>query len=246
MSFITDDFILQNETAKKLYHTYAKQMPIVDYHCHLDPREIYEDVRFENITQVWLAGDHYKWRIMRSNGVAEEYITGSASDREKFQKFAEALPKAIGNPMYHWCHLELKNFFGYEGVLNGDTAQQVWDLAIEKLSDPAFSARGLIRQSNVAMIGTTDDPCSDLSWHQKIAADSTMQTKVCPSFRPDPALNCHKAGFFQPGNGIKVDLVYITSSDVGDGSFVNGLQSQFHGDGLSPVQLGKQRHHILR
>ena len=195
MGFITDDFILQNETAKKLYHTYAKNLPIVDYHCHLDPKEIYEDVRFENITQVWLAGDHYKWRIMRSNGVAEEYITGAASDREKFQKFAEALPKAIGNPMYHWCHLELKNYFGYEGVLNGETAEEVWNLAIEKLAGPAFSARGLIRQSNVAMIGTTDDPCSDLQWHQKLAEEGVMDTKVCPSFRPDPALNCHKAGF---------------------------------------------------
>ena len=211
MSFITDDFILHNETAKKLYHTYAKNLPIVDYHCHLDPKEIFEDVRFENITQVWLAGDHYKWRIMRSNGVAEEYITGSASDREKFQKFAEALPKAIGNPMYHWCHLELKNFFGYEGVLNGATAQQVWDLAIEKLADPAFSARGLIRQSNVAMIGTTDDPCSDLSWHQKLSAEGTMEAKVCPSFRPDPALNCHKAGFaayiqkLSDASGIKIE-----------------------------------------
>ena len=195
MSFITADFILQNETAKKLYHTYAKDMPIMDYHCHLDPKEIFEDVRFENITQVWLAGDHYKWRIMRSNGVAEEYITGNASDREKFQKFAEALPKAIGNPMYHWCHLELKNYFGYAGTLNGATAQEVWDLALEKLAEPDFSARGLIRRSNVAMIGTTDDPCSDLQWHKRIAEDKTFDVKVCPSFRPDPALNCHKAGF---------------------------------------------------
>ena len=195
VSFMNDNFLLSNPTAVELFHNHAAKMPIYDYHCHLDPQQIFEDVRFENITQVWLGGDHYKWRIMRSNGVDEAYITGNAPDREKFQKFAEALPRAIGNPMYHWCHLELKNFFGYEGTLNGKTAQEVWDLAIEKLAQPEFSARGLIKRSNVAMIGTTDDPCSDLKWHQLIAADESFETKVCPSFRPDPALNCHKAGF---------------------------------------------------
>ena len=195
VSFMNDNFLLSNPTAVELFHNHAAKMPIYDYHCHLDPQQIFEDVRFENITQVWLGGDHYKWRIMRSNGVDEAYITGNAPDREKFQKFAEALPHAIGNPMYHWCHLELKNFFGYEGTLNGKTAQEVWDLAIEKLAQPEFSARGLIKRSNVAMIGTTDDPCSDLKWHQLIAADESFETKVCPSFRPDPALNCHKAGF---------------------------------------------------
>ncbi len=169
-------------------------MPIYDYHCHIDPMDIYEDRRFENITQLWLGGDHYKWRIMRSNGVAEEFITGSAPDREKFQKFAEALPRAIGNPMYHWCHLELKNYFGYQGTLNGATAQEVWELTEQKLASPEFSARNLIRNSNVAMIGTTDDPCSDLTYHRLIA-ESGFGTKVCPSFRPDPVLNIHKPGF---------------------------------------------------
>ncbi|MBR4953533.1 MAG: glucuronate isomerase, partial [Oscillospiraceae bacterium] len=193
--FLSADFLLQSDTAKTLYHEFASKMPIFDYHCHIDPKEIFEDRRFENITQVWLGGDHYKWRVMRSNGVSEEFITGSASDREKFQKFAEALPRCIGNPMYHWCHLELKNYFGYEGTLNGKTAQEVWDLAIKKLAQPEFSARGLIKRSNVAMIGTTDDPCSDLKWHKLIAEEGKMETKVCPSFRPDPALNCHKAGF---------------------------------------------------
>ena len=189
------DFLLRTETARRLYHEAAAAQPIYDYHCHLDPQQIYEDIRFANITQVWLGGDHYKWRIMRSNGVDESYITGNAPDREKFQKFAEALPRCVGNPMYHWCHLELKNFFGYEGTLNGDTAQEVWDLALEKLAQPDFSARGLIRRSNVAMIGTTDDPCSDLKWHKLLAADESFATTVCPSFRPDPALNCHKPGF---------------------------------------------------
>jgi len=196
MKFLGEDFLLQNQTAKTLYHSYAAQMPILDYHCHIDPQEIYEDRRFENITQVWLGGDHYKWRILRSNGIDEYYITGEASDREKFQKFAETLPRCIGNPMYHWCHLELKNFFGYEGVLNAETAQEVWDLTMERLQNsPACSARGLIQSSNVAMIGTTDDPCSDLQWHKKLAEDKTFATAVCPSFRPDPALNIHKPGF---------------------------------------------------
>ena len=181
VSFMNDNFLLSTPAAVKLFHEHAAKMPIYDYHCHLDPQQIYEDARFENITQVWLGGDHYKWRIMRSNGVPEEYITGSAPDREKFQKFAEALPRCIGNPMYHWCHLELKNFFGYEGTLNGKTAQEVWDLAIEKLAQPDFSARGLIKLSNVAMIGTTDDPCSDLKWHKLIVEEGKMETKVCPS-----------------------------------------------------------------
>ena len=194
MPFLTENFLLQNETAQILYHQYAKKMPIYDYHCHLDPKEIYENRRFENITQVWLGGDHYKWRVMRSNGVNEYYITGGASDREKFQKFAETLPRAIGNPMYHWCHLELKNFFGYEGVLNGETAQEVWELTQKKLQEDNFCARGLIEQNNVAMIGTTDDPCSDLRYHELIA-ESGFKTKVLPSFRPDPAINIHKAGF---------------------------------------------------
>ena len=192
--FLSEDFLLTTPTAKTLYHEHAKKMPILDYHCHLDPQQIYEDTRFENITQLWLGGDHYKWRILRSNGVDEQYITGNAPDREKFQKFAESLPRCIGNPMYHWCHLELKNYFGYEGILSGDTAEEVWNLCNTKLQQPEFSARNLILRSHVVMVGTTDDPCSDLKWH-KLLAQSDFQEKVCPSFRPDPALNCHKAGF---------------------------------------------------
>ena len=194
-TFLCDDFLLTNQTAQKLYHETAKHLPIVDYHCHLNPQEIYEDVGFENITRLWLGGDHYKWRILRSNGVDERYITGDAPDREKFQKFAETLPRCIGNPMYHWCHLELKNFFGYEGTLNGSTAEEVWNLCNAQLKKPEFSPRNLIRRSNVTMVGTTDDPCSDLKWHKLLAADPSFDVKVCPSFRPDPALNCHKAGF---------------------------------------------------
>ena len=161
--FMDKDFLLSTETAQKLYHEMAADMPIIDYHCHVNPKEIFEDKTFANITEIWLGGDHYKWRIMRSNGVDEKYITGNASDREKFQKFAEALPKAIGNPMYHWCHLELKKYFGYEGILNGDTAEYVWNLCNEKLKN--MSARKIIEQSGVAFIGTTDDPIDNLEWH---------------------------------------------------------------------------------
>jgi len=190
-----ENFLLSTPTAQKLYHDYAADMPIVDYHCHVSPKEIFEDKHFENITEVWLGGDHYKWRLMRSNGVDEYYITGGAPDREKFQKFAEALPKAIGNPMYHWCHLELKKYFGYTGILNGETAEEVWNLANEKLAQPGMGVRGLIEMSNVAFIGTTDDPLDSLEWHAKIAEDDSFRTIVGPSFRPDKALNLDKPGW---------------------------------------------------
>ena len=175
-AFMDKEFMLQSPTARHLYHAYAEDMPICDYHCHIPPREIYENRRFDNIAQVWLGGrnpdgsyfgDHYKWRVMRSNGVPEEYITGDKPDRERFQKFAEALPMAIGNPMYHWTNLELHTFFGYDGVLNGDTAEEVWNLCNDKLQhDPKLTVRGLIEQSNVAFIGTTDDPIDSLECGQ--------------------------------------------------------------------------------
>lgn len=194
--FMDEDFLLTTETAKNLYYNYAEKLPIIDYHCHLSPQEIYEDVRYENITQVWLGGDHYKWRQMRSNGVEEKYITGDASDREKFQKWAETLEKAIGNPLYHWSHLELKKYFGYEGHLCGDTAQEVWDLTSEKLKQDNMSARGLILQSNVDTICTTDDPIDSLEWHRKIKEDG-FEVKVLPAWRPDKAMNIEKADFAQ-------------------------------------------------
>lgn len=194
--FMDEDFLLTTETAKNLYHNYAEKLPIIDYHCHLSPQEIYEDVRYENITQVWLGADHYKWRQMRSNGVEEKYITGDASDREKFQKWAETLEKAIGNPLYHWSHLELKKYFGYEGHLCGDTAQEVWNLTSEKLKQDNMSARGLILQSNVDTICTTDDPIDSLEWHRKIKEDG-FEVKVLPAWRPDKAMNIEKADFAQ-------------------------------------------------
>ena len=193
--FMDKDFLLETETAKRLYHDYAAKQPIIDYHCHVDPKEIYENRKFKNIYQIWLEADHYKWRVMRSNGVEERFITGDASEREKFQKFAEALPKAIGNPMYHWCHLELRTYFGYEGVLNGETAQEVWDLSEKKLAEENMSVRGIIKQSNVAMVGTTDDPTSTLEWHKLLKEDASIETVVAPSFRPDKALNIEKPGW---------------------------------------------------
>ena len=238
IEFMNENFLLSTQTARTLYHDYAKNCPIVDYHCHVSPKEIYEDKRFENITQVWLSGDHYKWRIMRSNGVDEHYITGNASDREKFQKFAEALPKAIGNPMYHWCHLELHRYFGYYGVLNGETAEEVWEIACNKLSKPDMGVRGLIEKSNVAFIGTTDDPIDTLEWHKKLAEDDSIKTTVAPSFRPDKALNIDKDGWLQyigqlsMVTGIEIDTVEKLKSALTDRIeffHANGCKASDHG-----------------
>lgn len=194
MGIISDTFILKNKTAQKLFSEYAKDMPIIDYHCHINPKEIYEDRKFDNITQVWLGGDHYKWRLMRSNGVSEDEITGDADDYTKFLRFAEMLPKAIGNPMYHWCHLELKRYFGYDGILNADTAKDVYELCNSKLKGGDMSVRSIIKKSNVKMIGTTDDPTDDLCWHKKIKEDG-FDVLVVPTFRPDKAVNIDKPGF---------------------------------------------------
>ena len=193
--FMDKDFLLSTDMAKKLYHDYAEVMPILDYHCHINPQEIYEDRKFDNITQVWLGGDHYKWRQMRSNGVAEKYVTGDGSDREKFQAWAETMPKLIGNPLYHWSHLELRRYFGYEGYLNGDTAEEVWNLCNAKLQEDSMTVRNLIRQSGVTLICTTDDPVDTLEWHQKIAADPTFDVQVLPAWRPDKAMNVEKPTF---------------------------------------------------
>ena len=190
-AFLDDDFLLTTSTARRLYQV-ARSMPILDYHCHLDPKEIAQDRRFENITQVWLGGDHYKWRLMRANGVDEAYITGDAPDREKFQKWAETLELAIGNPLYHWSHLELRRYFGYEGVLNGDTAQEVWELCNQKLQEPGMSARNLIANSGVTLVCTTDDPADSLEWHQQLAQDSSFPVKVLPAWRPDAAMGLER------------------------------------------------------
>ena len=206
-AFNDSNFILETATAQHLYHDYASKLPLCDYHCHLNPREIYEDRRFNNIVEVWLggqqpdgsyAGDHYKWRMMRSHGIEESYISGNKPPYERFLKLAEALEMAIGNPMYHWCHLELKQFFGVEEPLTVESAPRIWEHCNKMLQeDPDMTARGLIRKANVAFIGTTDDPIDTLEWHDKIAADPTMETVVGPSYRPDKAVNIHKAGWHE-------------------------------------------------
>lgn len=193
--FMDQDFILSTDTARQLYHEYAEHLPIVDYHCHIVPKEIAEDIRFENITRVWLGADHYKWRLMRANGIEECYITGDASDYEKFLKWAETLECAIGNPLYHWSHLELRRYFGYNGILNSETAEEVWNLCNKRLAEPDMSAKGLIRQSNVKVLCTTDDPADNLEYHRIIAEDTSFTTKVLPAFRPDEAMNIEKPDF---------------------------------------------------
>ena len=193
--FMDKEFLLSTETAQNLFHKYAETTPVLDYHCHIAPKEIAEDRKFENITQVWLGGDHYKWRQMRSNGIDEYYITGNATDREKFQKWAETLEKAIGNPLYHWSHLELQRYFGYTGALNGETAEEVWNLCNKKLQEDSMSVRNIIRQSNVKLICTTDDPIDSLEWHKVIAEDEEFDVQVLPAWRPDKAMNIEKPDY---------------------------------------------------
>ena len=195
MAFINDDFLLKTNTAKRLYHGVAENLPIVDYHCHIPPREIAEDRRFSDISQIWLGGDHYKWRLIRMTGAPEEEITGDCDPRVKFRHFAEALPLAIGNPMYHWTHLELSRYFDCDEILCPDTADEIFEHCNRVLARPDMSAKGIIRRSNVRMIGTTDDPADSLEWHEKIAEDSEFKTLVLPSFRPDKAVNIDKPGF---------------------------------------------------
>lgn len=193
--FMDEDFLLQSDTAKTLYHSYAKEMPIIDYHCHLNPKEIAESKKYKNITELWLGGDHYKWRAIRSNGVDEKYITGNSDDKQKFMKWAETMPYLIGNPLYHWTHLELKRYFNITDTLSPKTAEAIWEQCNEMLKGDDFSARGLILRSNVEVICTTDDPIDTLEYHQAIKKDSTFPVKVYPTFRPDKALNINLQGF---------------------------------------------------
>lgn len=193
--FLDENFILQTETAQKLYHEYAKDMPIYDYHCHLSPQEIYEDKTYTNITEIWLYGDHYKWRFMRSSGVPEELCTGNGSDYDKFMAYAKAVQYAIGNPLYHWSHLELQRFFDIDLVLNEKNAPEIWERANKKIAEGGFSARNLIAKSNVDCIGTTDDPADTLEYHFLLQKDDSFKTRVVPTFRPDNAVNIEKPTF---------------------------------------------------
>ena len=182
MSFINDDFMLRNATAKELYHSFAENTPIIDYHCHLSPKMIAENYRFKNAYDLFLGGDHYKWRLMRTFGIDEELITGSADDFEKWKAFSETVPYMIGNPMYHWTHLELKRYFDIDTTLSGETAKEIWDTVNEYLKKDEYSAKGLISQSNVEVICTTDNPYDNLEYHKQLQGFST---KVLPTFRPD-------------------------------------------------------------
>jgi glucuronate isomerase len=185
--FLDQDFLLDTATAKKLYHDFAAKLPIIDYHCHLSPQEIAEDSNFQNLTQVWLYGDHYKWRAMRANGIDEKYITGDGSDYEKFQKWAETVPYTLRNPLYHWTHLELQRYFDVYDILSPATAKKIYDECTAKLQTPEYSVRRLILKMNVESIGTTDDPLDDLLHHKKIKKDA-FSIQVLPSFRPDKAM----------------------------------------------------------
>ena len=191
--FLGNDFLLNSETAKHLYHDYAEKMPIIDYHCHISQKEIYEDRQFKTITEVWLGGDHYKWRMMRANGIDEKYITGNASDLEKFKAWADTLSHLIGNPLYHWSHLELKRYFGIEEPLTLDNAEEIFDRCNEVLK--TLTVRKILKDSDVRIICTTDDPCDDLHYHDLIKKDESISTVVVPCFRPDKANNIEKPDY---------------------------------------------------
>lgn len=193
--FLDENFLLRTATAQRLYHEFASPMPIIDYHCHLPPQQIADDTQFANITQAWLYGDHYKWRAMRTNGVDESFCTGAQSDRDKFQAWAETVPYTLRNPLYHWTHLELRRYFGIHDILNGDTAEKIYNESTALLQTKDYSVRGLLKKMNVQLVCTTDDPVDDLHWHQQIL-DDEFSISVLPAFRPDMAMNVSSAEKF--------------------------------------------------
>jgi glucuronate isomerase len=194
--FLSDDFLLQTETARTLYHQHAASQPIIDYHCHLPPDQIAQNRQFANITQIWLYGDHYKWRAMRANGVNERYVTGDASDWEKFEKWAETVPYTVRNPLYHWTHLELRRYFGITELLNKDSARRIYDQCNALLQTPEYSVQGLLRKMNVVTVCTTDDPADSLEHHQALA-NHDFGTRILPTFRPDKAMTPEAADYRQ-------------------------------------------------
>jgi len=239
--FIHDDFILQTETAKRLYHDFAEKMPIIDYHCHLSPQEIAEDQRWETLTQIWLGGDHYKWRAMRSNGVTEEYCTGNADDWSKFEKWVETLEACYKNPLYHWSHMELSRYFGIDELLTLENAREVYDKCNELLATPDFSARGLIRRSGVKVICTTDDPIDDLRWHRQIREDG-FETKVLPAWRPDKAMAVENPTGFAAYAGKLAEAAGMEITDFD--SFMAALKARhdfFHAEGCRLSDHGLNR-----
>lgn len=210
-NFLDDNFLLQSKVAEELYHTYAKNQPIIDYHNHLIPDQIANNINFENLTQVWLYGDHYKWRAMRTNGVNERYITGDATDFEKFQKWAETVPYTMRNPLYHWTHLELQRYFGISTLLNGDTAKDIYDEASAKLRTSEYGVRGLLQKMNVEVVCTTDDPIDSLVYHQQFAKEGAT-LKMLPAFRPDKAMNSDNIADL---NAYIVKLEQVTNTSIG-------------------------------
>ena len=229
--FMDEDFVLQTDTAKELYHEYAAKMPIYDYHCHLPPQEIAGDKCYDNIGEVWLGGDHYKWRAMRTNGVDERFCTGDASWREKFQKWAETVPHTIRNPLYHWTHLELQRYFGIDTLLSPATADEIYEECTTKLRTPEFSSRNLMRRMNVKLVCTTDDPIDSLEFHQQVAADG-FEVKVLPTFRPDKAANLSDPSAYQSYIG---KLAEISGTEICDfDSLVEAVDKRhayFHAQG---------------
>lgn len=224
MAFLDEDFLLNSNPARTLYHEYAVKEPIFDYHCHLPPDQIAENRRFKNLYEIWLAGDHYKWRAMRTNGVKEEFCTGSASDYDKFLAWAKTVPHTLRNPLYHWTHLELKRYFGYEGLLNEKTAPEVWELANERLATPAYTTQGLITRSQVKVICTTDDPVDSLCHHRVLGEQKSFQTQVLPTFRPDKALAVNQPTVF---NGWCEQLAAATGEDCRTlSSFLSALEKR--------------------
>jgi glucuronate isomerase len=231
MPFIHDDFLLSNATARRLYHRYAEAQPIIDYHCHLSPKDVAENRRFANLFEIWLEGDHYKWRAMRANGIEERYCTGDAEPYEKFLAWARTVPYTLRNPLYHWTHLELKRYFGVEELLDESTARRVWTTANEMLAGEDLRAQAILKKFHVQALCTTDDPTDDLAWH-KMIRDSGLGTRVYPAFRPDKALNVHLPGVFNTW----VDRLAV-AADVEISSFqslLDALQSRhdfFHAMG---------------
>jgi glucuronate isomerase len=223
MSFIHDDFLLTTRTARRLYRQFAENQPILDYHCHLPPKDVAQNRQFQNLFEIWLEGDHYKWRAMRANGVPEACCTGSAPAYEKFLAWAQTVPATLRNPLYHWTHLELKRYFGIDELLDGQSAPRIWDQANALLATDELSAHGILRKFQVKAVCTTDDPTDDLAWHRAIAA-SSLATKVFPTFRPDKALNVHSPELFNPW----VDrLEAVSNTHIGTlPAFVEALQQR--------------------
>ena len=239
--FLDENFLLDTKTAQQLYHEFAKQMPVIDYHCHLPPDQIAEDKQFDNLTQAWLYGDHYKWRALRTNGVDESYCTGNKSDFEKFKKWAETVPYTLRNPLYHWTHLELQRYFDVHEILNADSAERIYEECTAKLQTPDYSVRNLLRKMNVKVVCTTDDPVDSLEHHQKIKDDG-FEIKILPAFRPDKAMNVDDAASF---NSYLSKLESVSNTSIASfNDYLDALKSRhdfFASRGCSVSDHGLER-----